>query len=151
MMVHVFGLLLSCRNRINGRSIKIILGLSKLIRSNSMLSLSFCFGLFSIAAIPPLLGFYSKFYVFLAMVEYMFFFYSGVIILLSSVGVLYYIRLIKIMYFLSFVDYSLIFLTKIGKLKSILLSYLNLLILLFFVYPAPLFLLFYNKILLFSL
>jgi NADH-quinone oxidoreductase subunit N len=53
----------------------------------------------SLAGLPPLAGFFAKFYVFLAAIQ------AGLVwpailgVLASAVGLVYYLRLVKIMYF----------------------------------------------------
>jgi NADH-quinone oxidoreductase subunit N len=61
--------------------------------------MSFCLLLFSIAGIPPLMGFYSKLYVFFSVVKEGEFFVALLGVLISVIGAVYYIRLIKIMFF----------------------------------------------------
>ena len=55
--------------------------------------------LFSLAGIPPLAGFFAKFYVFLAAIESGLYVLSVIGVLASVVGAFYYLRIIKIMYF----------------------------------------------------
>lgn len=63
------------------------------------LSLSLGLFLFSAAGVPPLLGFYSKFYVFCAAINSGIYMLSAVIILSNVMSTFYYIRLIKIVFF----------------------------------------------------
>ncbi len=55
--------------------------------------------MFSLAGIPPLAGFFAKFYVFLAAIESGLYVLSVIGVLASVVGAFYYLRVIKIMYF----------------------------------------------------
>jgi len=55
--------------------------------------------LFSLAGIPPLAGFFAKFYVFLAAVQSGLYALAVIGVLASVVGAYYYLRLVKIMYF----------------------------------------------------
>ena len=55
--------------------------------------------MFSYAGIPPLAGFFAKFYVFTAAVDAHFYILAVLGVLASVVGAYYYLRLIKIMYF----------------------------------------------------
>lgn len=61
--------------------------------------MSFTFTLFSIAGIPPLAGFFSKFLILLSVVSQEYFVTSIIIVLISSVACFYYIRLIKSFFF----------------------------------------------------
>lgn len=54
---------------------------------------------FSMAGIPPLIGFFAKFYVFFAAIESNFYFLLSLSILCSTLSAFYYIRIIKIMNF----------------------------------------------------
>jgi len=55
--------------------------------------------LFSIAGIPPLLGFFSKFFVILSAMGHEHYITSIIVIILSGIGCFYYIRFIKIFFF----------------------------------------------------
>ena len=55
--------------------------------------------LFSLAGIPPLAGFFAKFYVFLAAIEAELYTLAIVGVLASVVGAFYYLRIVKIMFF----------------------------------------------------
>jgi len=55
--------------------------------------------MFSLAGIPPLAGFFAKFYVFLAAVEARLYLLAVIGVLSSVVGAFYYLRIVKVMYF----------------------------------------------------
>jgi len=55
--------------------------------------------LFSLAGIPPLAGFFAKFYVFLAAIEAELYGLAVIGVLASAVGAYYYLRIVKLMYF----------------------------------------------------
>ncbi|MDB5590934.1 NADH-quinone oxidoreductase subunit NuoN [Enterovirga sp.] len=55
--------------------------------------------LFSLAGIPPLAGFFAKFYVFAAAIQANLFVLAVIGVVTSVVGAYYYIRIVKIMYF----------------------------------------------------
>jgi NADH-quinone oxidoreductase subunit N len=57
------------------------------------------FVMFSLAGIPPLVGFYAKFAVLQAAVDSGFVWVAGVALLFSVIGAYYYLRIIKVMYF----------------------------------------------------
>ena len=69
--------------------------LSGLSRSHPLLSLSFLIILFSLAGIPPLAGFFAKFYVFMAVLEQSMYFLA-IVGLLSTVIAAFYLSLIHI-------------------------------------------------------
>ncbi len=73
--------------------------LSGLSTNHPILSISLLIILFSLAGIPPLAGFFAKFYVFMAVIEQSMYFLAIVGLLSTVVAAFYYLRLIKIMYF----------------------------------------------------
>ena len=95
----LFTLLLSLRRLNNFFLIKKIYELKYLFFINPILALTFSFFLFSIAGIPPFIGFFGKFYIFYSLLDISVFFIIVFFILLSIFSVFYYIRLINIMFF----------------------------------------------------
>ena len=89
-------LLMMKRNNVYYEQIDDLSGLSK---NHPLLSLSLLIILFSLAGIPPLAGFFAKFYVFKSVLEQSMFFLAIVGLLSTVVAAFYYLRLIKIMYF----------------------------------------------------
>jgi len=73
--------------------------LTGLVKINPLLAFVFSLCLFSLAGIPPLLGFYAKFGIFQVSINSGFFIIGSFIILASVVSTFYYIRLIKSIYF----------------------------------------------------
>ena len=73
--------------------------LSGLSKKHPILSFSLLIVLFSLAGIPPLAGFFAKFYVFLAVIEQSIYFLAIVGLLATVVAAFYYLRIIKIIYF----------------------------------------------------
>jgi NADH:ubiquinone oxidoreductase subunit 2 (subunit N) len=71
----------------------------KLFKFNKVLSFSFVLIFFSIAGIPPLVGFISKILILQELLSNFFYFTAIFLIVISSVSVFYYIRVIKIIYF----------------------------------------------------
>jgi NADH-quinone oxidoreductase subunit N len=84
------------RNNKYYEDIKDLSGLSK---NHPLLSLSLLVILFSLAGIPPLAGFFAKFYIFKAVIEQSMFFLAVVGLLSTVVAAFYYLRIIKIIYF----------------------------------------------------
>ena len=73
--------------------------LSGLSKNHPILSLSLLIVLFSLAGIPPLAGFFAKFYIFLAVIENEMYFLAIIGLLSTVIAAFYYLRIIKIMYF----------------------------------------------------
>tara|TARA_Y100000591_G_scaffold332919_1_gene372337 strand:- start:1326 stop:2744 length:1419 start_codon:yes stop_codon:yes gene_type:complete len=73
--------------------------LSGLSKNHPLLSLSLLIILFSLAGIPPLAGFFAKFYIFKSVLEQSMYFLAIVGLLSTVVAAFYYLRIIKIIYF----------------------------------------------------
>lgn len=76
-----------------------IADLAGLSRSRPMLAFVFAMLMFSLAGVPPLAGFFGKFYVFMAAIEAGLYPLAVIGVLASVVGAYYYLRIVKIMYF----------------------------------------------------
>ena len=83
----------------NNRYFEDIEDLSGLSKNHPLLSLSLLVILFSLAGIPPLAGFFAKFYIFKSVLEQSMYFLAIVGLLSTVVAAFYYLRIIKIMYF----------------------------------------------------
>jgi len=120
-------------------SIRYIHDLSILSKTNPLLALTLTLCLFSMAGVPPLAGFCSKFYLFFAAIASSLYIPAFIAIGTSCISCFYYIRLIKIMYFEKpvvneWIDYDII-----DKQKAIVLGVTLFILVFFFAYPAPLF------------
>jgi NADH-quinone oxidoreductase subunit N len=73
--------------------------LSGLASTNPKLALVFSMLFLSLAGLPPLAGFFAKFYIFLAAIQAQLYWPAILGVLASAVGLVYYLRLVKIMYF----------------------------------------------------
>ncbi len=73
--------------------------LSGLSKNHPLLSLSLLIILFSLAGIPPLAGFFAKFYIFKSVLEQSMYFLAIVGLLSTVIAAFYYLRIIKIIYF----------------------------------------------------
>ena len=71
----------------------------KLFKFNKVLSFSFVLIFFSMAGIPPLVGFISKILILQELLSNSFYFIAIFLIVISSISVFYYIRIIKTIYF----------------------------------------------------
>jgi NADH-quinone oxidoreductase subunit N len=90
--------------------------------------------LFSLAGIPPLAGFFAKFYVFLAAIKAGLFVLAVIGVVTSVVGAYYYLTIVKIMYF----DEPTKAFAPMAYELRVVLAVTGLFNLLFFVYPGPL-------------
>jgi NADH-quinone oxidoreductase subunit N len=97
MTLGTFAGILSMRR--GGEYIEDISDLAGLGRTNPPMAFFLAAMMFSLAGIPPLAGFFAKFYVFTAAIHANLFGLAIIGVLLSAVGAYYYLRIIKIMYF----------------------------------------------------
>ncbi|MET0347523.1 MAG: NADH-quinone oxidoreductase subunit NuoN [Methyloceanibacter sp.] len=97
MTLGTFACILAMRR--GGRMVEDIDALSGLSLTNPAMAFLLAMLLFSLAGIPPLAGFFAKFYVFLAAIHAGLYALAVIGVLLSVVGAYYYLRIIKIMYF----------------------------------------------------
>lgn len=97
MTLGAFAVILFMRRK--GQMVEEIGDLAGLSRSHPVVAFIFAMILFSLAGIPPLAGFFAKFYVFLAAIEAQLYVLAVIGVLSSVVGAYYYLRIIKIMYF----------------------------------------------------
>ena len=97
MTLGTFACILSMRR--DGTLVEEIADLAGLARTHPTLAFFLAMLLFSLAGIPPLAGFFAKFYVFLAAIKAGLFALAVLGVLASVVGAYYYLAIIKIMYF----------------------------------------------------
>ena len=81
------------------RLIETIYDLSGLSRTNPGMAFALAALMFSLAGIPPLAGFFAKFYVFAAAIQAGLYWLAVLGVLASAVGAYYYLRIVKLMYF----------------------------------------------------
>lgn len=132
MTLGTFACILAMRR--NGRMVENIDALSGLSRTNPLMAFTLAMLLFSLAGIPPLAGFFAKFYVFLAAIHAGLFPLAIIGVLLSAVAAYYYLRIVKLMYFDAPAE-------RFDPMPAALVTVLTvtgLFTLLFFVYPSPL-------------
>jgi len=82
-----------------GRMVESINDLAGLSRSNPALALALAIFMFAMAGIPPTAGFFSKLYIFLAAIDAHLTGLAIIGVLASVVGAVYYLRIVKLMYF----------------------------------------------------
>ena len=97
MNIGVFSFILSMKNK--GEYYENISDLSGLYKTHPYYSVVITILMFSLAGIPPLAGFFGKFYIFIAAIESNLLLLAIVGILASVIGAFYYLRIIKVIYF----------------------------------------------------
>jgi NADH-quinone oxidoreductase subunit N len=132
MTLGVFAVILSMRR--DGKFVENISDLAGLARTHPTMAFFLAMLLFSLAGIPPLAGFFAKFYVFLAAIKAGLYVLAVIGVLTSVVGAFYYLTIVKVMYF----DEPVEGFQSMPGLLRLVLCVSGLINILFFAYPAPL-------------
>jgi NADH-quinone oxidoreductase subunit N len=131
MTLGTFAVILSMRR--DGMYVENISDLAGLARTHPTMAFFLAMLLFSLAGIPPLAGFFAKFYVFLAAIKAGLYTLAVIGVLSSVVGAYYYLNIVKIMYF----DEPVKGFERMPGLLRLVLGVSGLSVMLFFAYPAP--------------
>ncbi|WP_020178860.1 NADH-quinone oxidoreductase subunit NuoN [Methylopila sp. M107] len=132
MTLGAFACILSMR--IGDRYVEGIDDLAGLSRTKPAMAFVLAMILFSLAGIPPLAGFFAKFYVFFAAVNAGLYPLAVIGFVLSVVGAFYYLRIVKIIYF----DEPTVEFAPMTGAAKLVLTVAGGFTLLYFIYPAPL-------------
>jgi NADH-quinone oxidoreductase subunit N len=132
MTLGTFSVILAMKR--NGQHVEKISDFAGLSRTNPLLAFFFAMFLFSLAGVPPLAGFFGKFYVFVAAIRAGLFTLSVIGVLTSVIGAYYYLSIVKVMYF----DEPLTQLDPVRVELRAVLAVAGLFNIFFFVYPGPL-------------
>jgi len=118
--------------------------LALLRKSNPALALALSLTMFSIAGIPPMIGFLAKMGVFLSVIGVNFYIFVVASAVFSVVATFYYIRIIKVLYFENLLVGKLYY--PIQTTKTIILSSLIFSLLVLFINPSILYIWAYNLV-----
>jgi NADH-quinone oxidoreductase subunit N len=130
MTLGTFACIISMRR--HGKPVEDISDLAGLARTKPVMAFFFAMLMFSMAGVPPLAGFFAKFYVFLAAIQAGLFALAVLGVVSSVIGAYYYLLIVKIMYF---DEPAEAFDPMAGELGTVL-GVSGLAVLLFFVYPG---------------
>ena len=114
--------------------------LALLQESNNIIAQNLAVTLFTMAGLPPMVGFLAKMGVFKALTGVSIYFFSVVNILFSVIATFYYLRIVKIIFFENLLVGSLY--SSINSKKVFLINFLN--FLLGFLFISPVFLYLYS-------
>src|SRR6201996_7138511 len=132
MTLGSFAVILSMKR--NGQHVEQISDFSGLSRTNPLLAFFFAMLLFSLAGVPPLAGFFGKFYVFVAAIKANLFTLAVIGVITSVIGAYYYLSIVKVMYF----DEPLAQLDPMRLELRTVLAVAGLFNIFFWVFPGPL-------------
>ena len=131
MNLGVFGCIFLMKK--DGRYCEDIKDLAGISKQNPLLAISFLIIMFSLAGIPPLAGFFAKFYVFMSVIESGMYTLAIVGLLSTVISAFYYLRIIKIIYF-DEIQNPFDKIKKLGITSTVFLSCS--ILVLFFLYPS---------------
>ncbi|WP_026606671.1 NADH-quinone oxidoreductase subunit NuoN [Methylocapsa acidiphila] len=97
MTLGTFAAILSMR--VGGQAVEKISDLSGLAQTDGVMAFFLAVMMFSLAGIPPLAGFFAKWYVFNAAIQAHLYALAVIGVLSSAVAAYYYLRVVKVMYF----------------------------------------------------
>jgi NADH-quinone oxidoreductase subunit N len=132
MTFGTFTLILAMRR--GGVLLEDISDLKGLARTQPAMAFFLALLMFSLAGIPPLAGFFAKFYVFLAAINAGLYTLAVIGVVTSVVGAYYYLAVIKVMYF----DEGTSSFDRMPGELRVVIALCGLFNLLFFIYPSPL-------------
>lgn len=127
-----FGCVLAMRRE--GGYVEDIDDLAGLSKTHPVMAFILAMLMFSLAGIPPLAGFFAKWYVFVAAVEAKLYALAVIGVVTSVVGAYYYLRIVKIMYF---DEAKAPFLPMSAAIRFVV-GVSGVFVLAFWLYPAPL-------------
>ncbi|UGY14784.1 NADH-quinone oxidoreductase subunit NuoN [Bradyrhizobium septentrionale] len=132
MTLGTFSIILAMKR--NGQAMEQISDFAGLSRTNPLIAFVFAMLLFSLAGVPPLAGFFGKWYVFVAAIKANLFTLAVIGVLTSVVGAFYYLSIVKVMYF----DQPLGKLDPVRVELRTVLAVAGIFNIFFFAYPGPL-------------
>jgi NADH-quinone oxidoreductase subunit N len=97
MTLGTFAIILAMKRK--GQALESLADFAGLSQTNPTLAFFMAMLLFSLAGVPPLAGFFAKYYVFVAAIKSGLFTLAVIGVLASVVGAYYYLYIIKLMYF----------------------------------------------------
>ncbi len=97
MTLGTFACIIAMRR--DGEPVEDIAALSGLSRTQPLVAFMLAMLMFSLAGVPPLAGFFAKFYVFLAAMNAGLYSLAVIGVIASVIGAYYYLRIVKVMYF----------------------------------------------------
>lgn len=131
MSINIWAIYLSIQYK--SKPLVFLTSFTNFSKSNSMLAVTLALNLFSMAGIPPLVGFFSKLYLISLAIDFGFVGLASTAIILSVLSTFYYLRLIKIIFFDASIKIEPMKITP--KIESLIISLTSVFIVLYFIFP----------------
>ena len=131
MTLGTFAAILSMR--IKGEAVEQIADLAGLGKTDKPMAFFLAMMMFSLAGIPPLAGFFAKWYVFVAAIDAHLYVMAVLGVLASAIAAVYYLRIVKIMYF----DEPVASFDAPSATLRTVLAVAGVLVLAFWIFPSP--------------
>ena len=133
MNVGAFACILSMK--VNDRMVENIDDLAGTAKSHPMMALGILIFMFSLAGIPPMAGFFGKFFIFMSAIEAELYTLAVIGVVSSVVGAYYYLRIVKIVFFDDLME---MFDKPIDRPLRVIMAATGIVTILFFIWPSPL-------------
>jgi len=121
--VNIFAVILCFRKIVSFSKIRHLIEFSTMMKSNYILAIIFSFILLSLAGIPPFAGFFGKIYVFNVFISSGYYFTAVFLVLMSILSCVYYIRLVRFIFFNDFGNLKPIFTVNISIIHGFLIIF----------------------------
>lgn len=144
LTINFFSIIFGVRKYVSVFKIKTLDDFRLLFKSNPIIAIILSLNLFSYAGIPPLAGFFGKFYVLSVSTNVGMYFVVFFAIVFSIISSVYYIRLVKLMFFEKSERWSLYRTFSYGA--ALVLGYTTVFNIFFFFYASPLVLIMQNSV-----
>jgi NADH-quinone oxidoreductase subunit N len=134
--INIFTIILSYISYPDFHELKTLVDFANLFRSNKLMSISFSISLLSTGGLPFLAGFFGKFYIIKALLASGHWYLALILIMLSVISCVYYIRLIRLMFFNDKNKTPILFDAKISKINTFIIISTLFIIVFFFFLPG---------------
>jgi NADH-quinone oxidoreductase subunit N len=137
MSINVFSILIVIRRLTGMLKLKNIVEFVSISHSNFILSFLLVLCLLSLAGVPPLAGFFGKFLIFFVLIDNGQYLLALYAVLFSVLTCVYYIRLVRFLWFVEYDNYPIYFLNSIPFNQAIWISFISIINIFFYFFQGP--------------
>jgi NADH-quinone oxidoreductase subunit N len=142
--VQIFSILVAVRRYPGFWKLKNLVEFVSLLHANPVLSFLLVLGLLSLAGIPPFVGFYGKILIFLSLISTNNYLLALIAVLFSVLTCIYYIRLIRFIWFVDHGIAPVYFLVPLTDRQALFISFISIFNIFLFFFQGPLLLFFHD-------